>query len=94
MGDTGSLFLGAIAVGLAFMINNPLIILLVGIIYLFEGISVVMQITSFKLTKKRIFKMTPIHHHFEQCGWGEIKIVSVFSLITLFASVIALFGLK
>ncbi len=93
MGDTGSLFLGGLAVGLAFMINNPLIILLVGIIYLFEGVSVALQICSFKLTRKRIFKMAPIHHHFEKCGWSEIKIVSVFSLITLLACIIACFGL-
>lgn len=93
MGDTGSLFLGGLAVGLAFMINNPLIILLVGIIYLFEGVSVALQMCSFKLTRKRIFKMAPIHHHFEKCGWSEIKIVSVFSLITLLACIIACFGL-
>ena len=93
MGDTGSLFLGGLAVGSAFMINNPLIILLVGIIYLAEGVSVALQISSFKLTRKRIFKMAPIHHHFEKCGWSEIKIVSAFSLITLCACVLACFGL-
>ena len=93
MGDTGSLFLGGLAVGLAFMINNPLIILLVGIVYLVEGISVALQICSFKLTRKRIFKMAPIHHHFEKCGWSEIKIVSVFSLVTLLMCIIACFGL-
>ena len=93
MGDTGSLFLGGLAVGSAFMINNPLIILLVGIIYLSEGVSVALQICSFKLTRKRIFKMAPIHHHFEKCGWSEIKIVSVFSLITLLSCILACFGL-
>ena len=93
MGDTGSLFLGGLAVGSAFMINNPLIILLVGIIYLIEGVSVALQICSFKLTRKRIFKMAPIHHHFEKCGWSEIKIVSVFSIVTLLACILACFGL-
>jgi phospho-N-acetylmuramoyl-pentapeptide-transferase len=94
MGDTGSLFLGGLAVGLAFMINNPLIIILVGIIYIFEGVSVALQICSFKLTKKRIFKMAPVHHHFEKCGWSEIKIVSVFSLVTLIFCIISVFGLR
>ena len=93
MGDTGSLFLGGLAVGSAFMINNPLIILLAGIIYLAEGVSVALQICAFKLTRKRIFKMAPIHHHFEKCSWSEIKIVSVFSFVTLLACILACFGL-
>ncbi len=93
MGDTGSLFLGAAVTGLAFMIDNPLIIIIAGIIYVLEGCSVILQVSYFKLTHgKRLFKMSPIHHHFEKCGWGEIKIVSVFSLVTLIACVIAYFG--
>lgn len=94
MGDTGSLFLGGLVVGSAFMINNPIIVILVGIIYIFEGVSVALQICSFKLTRKRIFKMAPIHHHFEKCGWSEIKIVSVFSIITLIACIISCLGLN
>jgi len=93
MGDTGSLFLGAMVTGLAFMINNPLIIIIAGIIYVIEGTSVILQVGYFKLTHgKRLFKMSPIHHHFEKSGWSEIKIVTVFSLITLAACVLAFIG--
>ena len=93
MGDTGSLFLGGFVVGLAFMIDNPLIIVVAGFIYVCESLSVMMQVTYFKLTHgKRIFKMSPIHHHFELCGWKELKIVGVFSLVTVIMCVIAYFG--
>jgi len=93
MGDTGSLFLGAMTVGLAFMINNPLIIIIAGIIYVIEGTSVILQVGYFKLTHgKRLFKMSPIHHHFEKSGWSEIKIVTVFSLVTLAACILAFIG--
>ena len=94
MGDTGSLFLGGMVVGTAFALGNPLIVIVVGIIYICETVSVMMQVSYFKLTHgKRIFKMTPIHHHFEKCGWSELKIVGVFSLVTVIAGVIAFFGL-
>ncbi|MBQ7384221.1 MAG: phospho-N-acetylmuramoyl-pentapeptide-transferase [Clostridia bacterium] len=93
MGDTGSLFLGGAVTGAAFLINEPLIILLVGGIYVFETLSVMIQVTSFKLRNKRVFKMTPIHHHFEKCGWKEGKIVAVFSALTAVLAVIAWFGL-
>ena len=83
MGDTGSMFLGGMVVGICFLINKPLLLILVGIIYLVETLSVMMQVTSYKLTKKRIFKMTPIHHHFEMSGYSEIKIVLLFSTVTL-----------
>ena len=89
MGDTGSLFLGALVVGCAFIMNDPLISLIIGIIYVIESFSVILQVGSFKLTHKRIFKMSPIHHHFEKCGWSEIRIVSVFSIVTLIVSTIA-----
>lgn len=92
MGDTGSLFLGALAVGMAFIANNPLIIIVVGIMYICESVSDIIQVLYFKLTHgKRFFKMAPIHHHFEKCGWNEIKIVVVFSLITLIACAISYF---
>jgi phospho-N-acetylmuramoyl-pentapeptide-transferase len=68
---------------------SPAIILIIGIIYVIESLSVMIQVTSFKLTGKRVFKMSPIHHHFEKCGWSEIKIVSVFSLITALFSALA-----
>lgn len=92
MGDTGSLFLGGAVVSMAFMINSPLIIVICGIIYIIESLSVILQVASFKLTGKRIFKMSPIHHHFEKSGWSEIKIVGVFSLVTFVFCVLAYFG--
>ena len=82
MGDTGSLFLGGMVTGFAFLTDNPLLIFIVGLIYIIETISVILQVGSYKLFKKRIFKMAPIHHHFEKCGWGERKIVAVASIIT------------
>lgn len=83
MGDTGSLFLGGAVAGMAFALGNPLLLLPVGFIYLVETVSVVLQVTYFKVSHgKRLFKMAPIHHHFEMCGWGEKKIVFVFSGIT------------
>lgn len=93
MGDTGSLFLGGLVCGLAFALDVPLILVLVGLVYLAETLSVMMQVTYFKLTHgKRIFKMTPIHHHFEMCGWSEVKIFAVFTLITAAMCVLAWFG--
>jgi phospho-N-acetylmuramoyl-pentapeptide-transferase len=93
MGDTGSLFLGGAVVGSAFMINEPLIIVIVGGIYVLESLSVILQVGSFKLRNKRIFKMAPIHHHFEKCGWNEIKVVAVFSAVTALLSVVAWFAI-
>lgn len=92
MGDTGSLMLGGAVGALALVINNPFILVLVGIIYFVETLSVIMQVTSFKLTGKRIFKMSPIHHHFEMCGWDERKIVLVFTLVTVVFCILAYFG--
>ena len=94
MGDTGSLFLGGIVVGAAFQLNNPLILLIVGFIYLCEAASVILQVGYFKLTHgKRLFKMAPIHHHFEKCGWSENRIVFTFSGITLLFAALALYGI-
>lgn len=94
MGDTGSLFLGGIVVGAAFQLNNPLILLAVGFIYLCEAASVILQVGYFKLTHgKRLFKMAPIHHHFEKCGWGENRIVFTFSGITLLFAIFAMWGI-
>ncbi len=93
MGDTGSLYLGGMIIGMAFSLNNPLIAVIAGFVFIFETISVMLQVASFKLTGKRIFKMSPIHHHFEKSGWGEIKIVTVFSVITLLLCVLAFFGI-
>lgn len=93
MGDTGSLFLGGMVTGLAFLCDNPILILIVGLIYIIETVSVILQVGSYKLFKKRIFKMAPIHHHFEKCGWSENKVVIVFSAVTLIFCVLAWFGI-
>ncbi len=91
MGDTGSLFLGGAVVSLAFGTSRPVMLLLFGLVYLCEALSVMLQVASFKLFGKRIFKMSPIHHHFEMCGWSENKIVTVFALVTAASSIIAIF---
>ena len=93
MGDTGSMFLGGCVIALAFGIDMPLLLVLAGVIYWCEAGSVVLQVISFKTTGKRIFKMSPIHHHFEMCGWSEVKIVGVFVLVTLVFCVIGFFAL-
>ena len=90
MGDTGSMFLGGMVVALSFSTGRPVILILIGIIYLIEAFSVMLQVAYYKKTKKRIFKMAPIHHHFEMCGWSEEKIVFVFSVITLITSITAI----
>ena len=82
MGDTGSLALGGVIGTIALMLKMELFVIIVGGIYLIETLSVIIQVTSFKLTGKRVFKMSPIHHHFEQVGWSEVKIVTIFSIIT------------
>lgn len=97
MGDTGSLFLGGAVCALAFGVDMPILLILIGIIYIVEILSVVLQVTYFKISHgKRIFKMAPIHHHFEMCGWNENKICFVFSGVTFLAGIIgvllAVFG--
>ena len=91
MGDTGSMFLGGMVVALAYAIDCPLILVFFGVIYVIEALSDVLQIGYFKITHgKRIFKMAPIHHHFEMCGWKERKIVTIFSLVNILGCVIGL----
>lgn len=93
MGDTGSLALGGFVVGTAYMLQMPLFLLIVGLIYVVEVLSVMIQVTYFKATHgKRFFKMAPIHHHFELCGWSETRVVAVFSIITAVLCLIALMG--
>ena len=93
MGDTGSLFLGGAVCGLAFAADMPLILIPVGIVYIAETLSDIIQVAYFKLTHgKRIFKMAPLHHHFEMCGWKEKKVVAVFTLISALFCVAAYFG--
>ena len=94
MGDTGSLALGGFVAGTAYMMQMPLYIIIVGFIYLVEVISVILQVTYFKKTGgKRLFKMAPIHHHFELCGWSETRVVAVFSVITAVMCMVALLAL-
>lgn len=94
MGDTGSLALGGFVASSAFMMQMPLFIAIVGMIYLVEVLSVIIQVTYFKKTGgKRIFKMAPIHHHFELCGWSETRVVAVFSIVTAILCLIAYLGL-
>ncbi len=93
MGDTGSLFLGGVVCALAFALDIPLILILVGFVYIVETLSVIAQVGYFKLTHgKRLFKMAPIHHHFEMCGWKEVKIVLVFTLVSALMCVLAWLG--
>lgn len=94
MGDTGSLALGGFVAGTAYMLQMPIFIVIVGAIYLIEVLSVMLQVSYFKITKgKRIFKMAPIHHHFELCGWSETQVVAVFSIVTALLCLIALMAM-
>ncbi len=90
MGDTGSLMLGGVIAGMALMLKMPLLLILIALIPVIETLSVMIQVTYFKKTGKRVFKMTPIHHHFELSGWSENKVVTVFSLITLVLCIVGL----
>lgn len=91
MGDTGSLALGGFVASTAYVLQMPLFIVIVGMIYFVEVLSVIMQVTYFKKTGgKRIFKMAPIHHHFELCGWSETRVVAVFSIVTAILCLVAL----
>ena len=95
MGDTGSLFLGGVVCALAFALDMPLILILVGFVYLCETLSVILQVGYFKLTHgKRLFKMSPIHHHFEMCGWKEEKIVLTFAGVSALMCLLAWFGIS
>lgn len=88
MGDTGSLAIGGAIATIAIVLEQPLLIIIVGGIYVLETLSVILQVSSYKIRKKRLFKMAPIHHHFEQCGWSEVKIVTVFAVVTVLLCII------
>lgn len=93
MGDTGSLALGGFVAATAYMLQMPLYLVIVGLVYVVEVLSVIIQITYFKLSHgKRFFKMAPIHHHFEKCGWKETKVVAVFTIVTAILCLVALLG--
>ena len=90
MGDTGSLLLGGVIVSMALYLKMPLILIVIALVPVLETLSVMIQVVYFKKTGKRIFKMAPLHHHFELSGWNENKVVSVFSIVTLLLCVIGL----
>ena len=93
MGDTGSLFLGGTVAALAFACDMPLVLILVGFIYICETMSDILQVGYFKLTHgKRLFKMAPLHHHFELCGWSEVKLVAVFTAVNALFCFAAVLG--
>ena len=94
MGDTGSLFLGAIIVSFSFFINNPLLVLVYGFVFVLEAVSDILQVSYYKLSGgKRIFKMAPLHHHLEKCGLSEMKIVGIFASVNALFCVLAYFGI-
>ena len=90
MGDTGSMFLGGMVVAISFGTERPVLLLLAGITYFAEALSDILQVAHYKRTKKRLFKMAPLHHHFEMCGWSEQKIVLVFSSVAALGCLLAL----
>ena len=95
MGDTGLLFLGGVVCAMAFALDMPLILILVGFVYIVETLSVILQVSYFKLTHgKRLFKMSPIHHHFEMCGWKEERIVLTFAAVSAVMCLIAWLGIS
>ena len=93
MGDTGSMFLGGMVAGLAFGFDMPLVLIPVGIVYICETMSDIIQVAYFKATHgKRFFKMAPLHHHFEMCGWSEVKLVLIFTTVSALFCVLAAVG--
>lgn len=95
MGDTGSLALGGLVASIAIILKMPIFLLIVGIIYVLEALSVMIQVSYFKITKgKRIFKMAPLHHHFEQCGWKETRVVTLFYIVTAISCLIGFLSTK
>ncbi|MGH1830103.1 phospho-N-acetylmuramoyl-pentapeptide-transferase [Enterococcus gilvus] len=90
MGDVGSLALGGLLAAVSIILHQEWTLLLVGLVYIFETASVIIQVTSFKMTGKRVFKMSPLHHHFEMSGWSEWKVDTVFWAIGLIASIVVL----
>lgn len=94
MGDTGSMALGGAVSAIAILLNLSLIIPIVGGIYFAEALSVIIQVTSFKMTGKRVFRMSPLHHHFEEGGWKETRVVTVFWIATVLLCLIGVYSLR
>ena len=90
MGDCGSLALGGFLAAIAIITKQELLLLIVGIVPLLETLSVIIQVVSYKTRKKRVFKMAPIHHHFEMCGWSEVKVVVVFYGVGFIAGIVGI----
>ncbi len=93
MGDTGSLLLGGAVSAMVLYLKMPLLLIIIAIIPVLETLSVMLQVMHYKRTGNRIFKMAPLHHHFELSGWRENKVVSVFCIVTLIACIIGLFAI-
>ena len=91
MGDTGSLALGGILAAISVILHKEIVFLFIGLVYILETLSVIIQVAYFKKTGKRIFKMSPLHHHFELSGYGEVKTVYIFVTIAVISSVIGYF---
>ena len=94
MGDVGSLALGAALATMAMLIKQELLLFIIGGVFLLEGLSVVIQVASFKMTGKRVFKMAPLHHHFEKSGWSEPKVISRFVIVGILFALFSLTTLK
>jgi phospho-N-acetylmuramoyl-pentapeptide-transferase len=94
MGDTGSLAIGGVLAYMAIIGKSEVLLVLIGFIFLIETISVILQVGSYKLRKKRVFLMAPIHHHFEMKKWAENKIIVRFWMIAFLSNIMALISLK
>ena len=94
MGDTGSLALGSSLGGIAILTKHEVVLAITGGLFVLEAVSVIVQVVSFKITGKRIFKMAPIHHHFEKKGWPESTVVIRFWIISIILAMIGLATLK
>ena len=90
MGDTGSLALGGLIAAVAMVLKQEILLILIGFVFVAEVLSVIIQVTYYKKTKKRIFKMAPLHHHYEKCGWSETKVVHRFWLVGLILAALGL----
>lgn len=93
MGDCGSMGIGGMFAAICILLRMPLLLVIAGGVYLLESLSVIIQVTSFKLRKKRVFKMAPIHHHFELCGMSETQVVTMFTIIQAFLSLLAIIAI-
>src|ERR687889_273796 len=94
MGDTGSLALGGMLGATAVAVKHEIVLAVIGGLFVLEAVSVIVQVVSFKMTGKRVFRMAPIHHHFEQLGWSEPQVVVRFWIIAIVLALVGLSTLK